>query len=643
MALKYRPEIDGLRAIAVISVILFHAGIPFFSGGYVGVDVFFVISGYLITTIVLTQNKNGVFSYKRFYERRVRRIFPALFVVVFSCIPLSWMFMSSGMIWDFWQSIIATPVFLTNVLFTLENGYFELGTDIKPLIHIWSLSVEEQFYIIFPAVFIIITSSFNKAGVYFFVILILVFSLMWAQFDEYISIQYELMTRTLLRINESGWASFYMPFGRVWELLSGSLVALVLFDNKRSNYSNLPLSFFGLFLVFFAIFSFDKNTNIPGFHSLIPVVGTMMLILFTSKNNLIGTLLSKKYIVLIGLMSYSLYLWHQPIFAFYRIVSLEEPSIYHMVFMIILVFILSWVTWNFIEQPFRDNNKYSLKFIVFFSIVGSLIFISSGFFGLSEAGRSLHYDYLVKDIPNNRINMVMDLKKEGSKARKFSNALSSDDFSDDGRVKILLLGDSQVGNWGRAVSANNQLFSGEYEFRSIGIDALCYPFISSNMKFPIMCQSSIEKIRNSNLINQSDHVFILESFTGDTVKNLSYLRSFLDKNSNKLIVVANAEFTDLTKLSLDLARSSDDVNVNSNFLYEHRLDNVLAVHDQLKFFATKNKIKVVSEFDLYCNYSKCQLFSKQLSPFMYDTMHVTDVGALFLGKSLYGHIENYIK
>lgn len=178
--MKYRPEIDGLRAVAVIPVILFHAGVTVFSGGFIGVDIFFVISGFLITTILIQDLEAGRFSILTFYERRARRILPALFAVIIACLPFAWMWMFPDQLKNFGQSIAATALFSSNILFWKESGYFSIGVDLKPLLHTWSLAIEEQYYIIFP-VMLALVWRFGRKALFGLTLTIAVVSLGMAQ------------------------------------------------------------------------------------------------------------------------------------------------------------------------------------------------------------------------------------------------------------------------------------------------------------------------------------------------------------------------------------------------------------------------------------------------------------------------------
>ena len=257
--MKYRAEIDGLRALAVVPVILFHAGFELFSGGFVGVDVFFVISGYLITTILIEDLENKRFSLVSFYERRARRILPALFFVMFVCIPFAWMWMLPIQMKDFSQSLVAVSLFASNVLFWRKSGYFDAAAEEKPLLHTWSLAVEEQYYVLFP-IFLILAWRFGKNRVFWMIVVMAAISLL---------------------LSEWGWrnkatANFYLAPTRAWELFAGSIAAFIV--QKNGVQKNNFLALLGLAAIIFSIFAYDESTPFPSVYALVPVLGVVLLV-----------------------------------------------------------------------------------------------------------------------------------------------------------------------------------------------------------------------------------------------------------------------------------------------------------------------------------------------------------------------------
>lgn len=308
--LRYRADVDGLRAIAVSPVVLFHAGLQTFSGGYVGVDIFFVISGYLITSLLLKENRSRSFSIITFYDRRIRRIFPALFaVMLLSALAGGWL-QTPADFQQFGQSVIATSLFSSNVFFWWKAGYFDSASDVKPLLHTWSLGVEEQFYIFFPVLLFVLYRWYSERGKYLLVLL--------ALFSFILSV-YAVETRPS--------AAFYLAPTRAWELLLGSLLAFDLFPEFNSRILREVGSLFGFGFILFSVLTYSQNSAFPGLRALPPCAGAALIIHSGASGvSYIRNALSIRPIVFVGLISYSLYLWHWPLIVLYKQYSIEEFS-----------------------------------------------------------------------------------------------------------------------------------------------------------------------------------------------------------------------------------------------------------------------------------------------------------------------------
>lgn len=359
--MQYRSEIDGLRALAVLPVILFHAGFKFFAGGFVGVDVFFVISGYLITSILIVEIEREKFSLVNFYERRARRILPALVFVIVLCIPIAWLTMTVDSFKEFSHSIVAVSLFASNILFWRESGYFEAAAEEKPLLHTWSLAVEEQYYLIFPLLLMFAwRQGFKRERLFWLIAFIAALSLLACEWGS----------------RNSPSANFYLAPFRGWELLAGSLAAFTV--QKHGVRSNNIAASIGLLMVLYATFFFDSFVPFPSFYTLVPVFGVVLIVLFADSKTLVGRLLSLRLFVGIGLISYSAYLWHQPIFAFTRILSVEEPSHDLMLSLSMLTMLLAYGSWKYVETPFRFKDKINRKTIFTYSCVSLIGFIVIG-------------------------------------------------------------------------------------------------------------------------------------------------------------------------------------------------------------------------------------------------------------------------
>jgi len=338
---KYRPEIDGLRALAVIPVVLFHAGFPLFSGGFVGVDVFFVISGYLITGIIVQQLQAGEFSVASFYERRARRILPALFVVMACCIPAAYLWMLPSQLDGFLKSLVAVSLFSSNVLFWRESGYFSALSDEKPLLHTWSLAVEEQYYLLYPLLLMLLWRWDGRRQVLVIKVLAVL-----------------SFTLCLWMVRDHTAAAFYLAATRAWELLAGALCALLLSSVKRGN---SPLTVIGLAMLLVPVLMFDERTPFPSAYTLLPVLGTSLVILFAREGTLGAACLAVRPLVAVGLISYSTYLWHQPLLAFARIIRFEPLTVTLSLSLVALSIGLGAVSWRWVEQPFRHPSGGGLR------------------------------------------------------------------------------------------------------------------------------------------------------------------------------------------------------------------------------------------------------------------------------------------
>ena len=369
----YRPEIDGLRAFAVLPVILFHAGFSAFGGGFVGVDVFFVISGYLITSILLRELEEGGFSLLQFYERRARRILPALFFVTAVTVPMAWVLMTPPLFQDFAQSVFAVALFASNFFFVWDKaGYFATDVELVPLLHTWSLAVEEQFYIVFP----------------------LLLAAIWGLGRRRIGLIFIVLALASLALAEWGWRNapvmnFYLAPFRAWELLAGALCALYLSQNpiRTSNIGGL----IGLALLLGGVFLYDHHTPFPSVYALMPVVGTVLIILCAGPQSWAGRILALKPIIWIGLLSYSAYLWHQPLFAFVRMIWITPPPEVVMLGLCLVSFGLAFFTWRFVEQPFRVSTSRppvmaSRTAIFATSLAGLAILAGFGLYGHARDG-----------------------------------------------------------------------------------------------------------------------------------------------------------------------------------------------------------------------------------------------------------------
>lgn len=378
---KYRPDIDGLRALAVLSVVLFHAFPSVITGGFVGVDVFFVISGYLISSILFKNLAKGTFSFGDFYARRVRRIFPALLVVLFFCAILGYFILLGEEYKQLGRHTTAGSLFFSNIALLDDlTDYFDGTAEMKPLLHLWSLGIEEQFYIFWPlALYITWRFRFNLLLVTFLSAMV---SFFW----------------NLIEFNKNPIYTFYLPYTRVWELLFGALLAWFqtgkvetigdLLPNyfRRYEFSNYPVSFpllkkrivqnsisiIGFGLILSSVFFYNKDTSFPGFAALLPVFGALFILVSGPEGIVNRKILSLRAIVFVGLISFPLYLWHWPLLSFATIVESGTPAQEWRIIAVCLSFLFSILTWHFVEK----NLRFRESRIVLGSLVGLLLMVA---------------------------------------------------------------------------------------------------------------------------------------------------------------------------------------------------------------------------------------------------------------------------
>ena len=368
--MKYRADIDGLRAVAVLLVILFHFGVPGFSGGFIGVDVFFVLSGYLIGSIVFSQLQDDKFSFSQFYFRRIRRLFPVYVVVIFSTFVLAWWVLLPGVFREFGQSLLASSVYLSNVLFFREAGYFDASAELKPLLHTWSLSVEEQFYLIFPALAWIV-ARLSKRRMFILFAMLTAFS----------------VVASAIYIERDASAVFYLYPFRAWEMFIGTMLAVGYIPQVRSAAARNALSLIGLSLIVVPALLYDDATLFPGLAAIPPCLGTALLIhAGAASQGAFQNSLGSAGPVLIGKMSYSLYLWHWPLLVLYQYSQPEELGAGDIAIVGAATIIASALSWKFVEIPFRSGR-------ISFSNSKPKVFVSTALISAACIALGLHIHF----------------------------------------------------------------------------------------------------------------------------------------------------------------------------------------------------------------------------------------------------------
>lgn len=616
MKLTYRPEIDGLRAIAVSAVILYHAQITIlgyqpFKGGFIGVDIFFVISGYLITSIILKELvTTGSFSFKHFYERRIRRILPALLFVMLVSLPFAWMNLVPSSFVDFSKSILYSLGFSSNFYFHYSGEVYGATHGLfLPFLHTWSLSVEEQYYTLFPIVLLITFKYFKKYLIHIF-ILGFVVSLGLADWGS--------------RNHPS--FNFYVLPTRGWELLAGSILAyfeITLGHRSKHKILNQILPSIGLFLIGHSILFFNDETFHPSFYTLSPIIGVSLIIWFSHKDELITKILSTKLFVGIGLISYSLYLWHYPVFAFERIIKFKT-ELDNVILLILIIFILSVLTFFLIEKPCRYKIKKIILLVsIFFGlnlIVNLIILQNNGF--------EKRFNFLKKNYPS----IEIDGKKLDIIRNKFFLSLEENKKNFSNKDKILIIGDSHGKDLFLSFYLNPNLFT-KYDFN----------FLPSNIK---KIEDVFEQIKNYNIIIFSFrwHYQGADKLKNEDISNFVNKIAQLQNRNRKIIITSGTNHYKaigyVTLLDDVIMRNNNKINIinlkeyyfrNRTFHSDSR-ENLL-----LKKEVIKNKIIYLNKEDYLCDLfnKQCDYITDNNKKIFTDYGHYTLDGAKFFGKKIY--------
>ncbi|ENF2570971.1 acyltransferase [Escherichia coli] len=330
MLIKYRPEIDGLRAIAVLLVVIYHAFPSLIPGGFIGVDIFFVISGFLITSILKSEISNSKYSIKEFYRRRIDRLFPALLLVMFSVYIFGWFTLFSDEFMQLGKQLAGGAGFIANIVLYSETGYFNATSATKPFLHLWSLGIEEQFYLLFPV--ILYFSYKRKLNLVLVVCFLAIIS----------------FVLNIFSISENVERTFYLPQYRHWELLLGAVLALLLHGEKGkqpNKWLAVTLTVLSVSVILIAAFVLTSTTPFPGWYALLPVVASVFLIFGLQCDGPIKSILSSKPFVFVGLISYPLYLWHWPLFSLAHIINGSTPPDVIMLGLMVASFVLATLTY----------------------------------------------------------------------------------------------------------------------------------------------------------------------------------------------------------------------------------------------------------------------------------------------------------
>ena len=629
--IAYRADIDGLRAVAILPVLLFHAGFDFVQGGFVGVDVFFVISGYLITALILKDKEAGRFSLVQFYERRARRILPALFFVIFCCMPLGWLWLLPTDLELLADSMIAVLLFVSNIHFYKETGYFAPDAELQPLLHSWSLAIEEQFYLLFPLLIIAFWSKRRLLG--WLIGLIAGLSLLLAQFGGHLANPGALFAGGAPFTSTPDYGFYLLPT-RAWELLAGALAAFYLFRRDGRREGNDALALFGLFSIVYAIFAFDDRTPHPSFHTLLPVAGTALIILFATPKTICARLLSTPILVGIGLISYSVYLWHQPVFAFFRIQAPDVTSPYVFVLLTLLSLGLGFLTYRFVERPFRDRELFSRRQIFQYSALGAGVIFTAGLLGHEFEG-------FINRFPDHLRPLVAatDRKKMGRYVYSRHEPFEDKALVDDGRLKVLVIGDSFGQDF-----VNMLAESGPLDHISLSIHEIAAPcgnlyletaFLDRiQAKHRTACQRAgwYEGDRIQENLKRADAVFLVSAWT-------PWVAELLPKSVENLKSQVEAEVILLGGKTFGNINPKDYLALSDDEKRSLRKPIASTLAETNRLMAEQYDDQIfVDVARLFCRSDQdCPIFTPDLHLVSYDGSHLTKEGAAYFGEKLRRH------
>ena len=632
--MSHRREIDGLRAIAVIPVILFHAGFRAFSGGFVGVDIFFVISGYLITSIIIAEKQLGVFTLARFYERRARRILPALLFVMLACLPFAWLWMWPSYMKNFSDSLIAATTFASNIFFWRGSGYFNVDTELQPLLHTWSLAVEEQYYLLFP-LFLLLIWGAGKKWVVSCLLLITIISFALAQWG---ALNMPMLT-------------FYLLPTRGWELLIGALIAFCI-TNKPKNNTIEKISqlggLVGVLLIAYSVFLNDKNAPFPSLFTLAATLGAGCVIVFATSQTLVGRLLGCKLFVGVGLISYSAYLWHQPLFAFARIrLNIVNPSFF--LLMSGCSLILAYFSWKYIEIPFRDKKNIRKRYFFLFVFLLSVIIIASGIYGHIRDGAVIGGGFNRLSTEQKKLELYTkynfsSLYREGECDLKPNQSYK--DFSpkckEVAKEKSILLiwGDSNAAALSsglRAIMPNVVQYTA----------SACPPIMDVVLGNRPQCKNindfilrEVEHIKPSIIMLHANW-----SRYGDQNLGLGIARTInrimKASTSSKVYIIGSVP---QWPISLPIYMLTRGISLEKRaYVYNPRFAELELLDEKLRLSAMKNGVSFLSILDAVCNKNgACQSVAElngRLEPTAWDYGHLTEASSLLFAKKLLEQIN----
>lgn len=628
--IKYRSDIDGLRALAIISVLVFHMFPKLLPGGYVGVDIFFIISGYLIGSTIFNEYEKGKFSFLNFYQRRLLRIIPLLLIVLFATFLLGYFYLLPHEFKSLGRHIGAASVFGSNFQLLKERGYFDTASELKPLLHLWSLGIEEQFYLFLPILILFINKIWKRP--------IIVISLLAS-----ISLIYSYY----LTINNLE-AAFFRPESRFWELLIGVLLSrLEKIPSAILEKQKPYISILGMVLCLIAIFSYNNETPFPGFYALVPTLGAALLIYSGEKGLINNKIFKLSSLVFVGKISYSLYLWHWVLLSFNQILYQQNPPQHLIYILVIISILLSIITFYFIEKPLKHLSVFQKKMI---SITTIILLILSYNLGRSVFHLKITQSNLPKEVRDISLKALDINDMDGTEMIPFENWFYNK--IGNGPDTIIVLGDSHTGMYYSRISKYLKNKNSPYTVYFF-IKPGCIPITNLSYKQhgKQICNNYYEKAYQFGLEHKAKKLIIASNllphlngemdsyFTHNqtevkinnskTVYNLildnfsRHLESYNNKNI-KIFYISSIPFgsefnpNKMFKRSFSLNPFKIDIK---NFDLKHFKEKYDHIIQDLKNVASKNNATIIDPINYLCQNNQCQTVDENNLPIYCDDNH----------------------